>query len=192
MRNPTVHEEMLHNRPASSSSAVSGSPQELLKGTVGLRTRHPVIARAWDVMEKYDLLENNLLDFINALCSLVDEQKENLPEKDWEILEATLRRIMITHQWGGLYGHLIENYGPELLNFAAWWHFTTDTDWKVVLQAFIDMPTRMLEEYAGEPWTRRKTHPDDVQELLHAMTKRSDIWAIDGWAAEILLDLDNR
>jgi hypothetical protein len=95
-------------------------------------------------LEKHDLLGKGSLHFVNALSTLVEEQKDDLPEEEWAALERTLKRLMIDYENGDLYYYLVHTHGADALNYSAWVRFSSDCVWSVCVRTFTDMPTAIL------------------------------------------------
>jgi hypothetical protein len=129
-----------------------------------------------EYLEKHDLLGKGTLHFVNTLCILVDEKKDELPVEEWKSLELTLCRLMVDYDYGELYYYLLHSYGVDAINYNAWVHFSLDTDWNICLRAFTDMPTEVLEEYGLRDWHRRSPTAGDGKEILKAISRRSDIY----------------
>ena len=106
--------------------------------------------RTKEVLEKHDLIGKDVLGFVNELCFIVDEKKEELPLEEWESMEFSLRALMVSYDGGELYYYLLHAHGAEALNYNAWAHFASDTDWLVCVRTFTYMPTAVLEEYAAK------------------------------------------
>lgn len=132
-------------------------------------------------LDRYKLLDKDVLYFTNRLSLLVDTRKNKIPKNDWEILARTLNNFMVTHQNGELYYYLLHAHGPDAIKYNAWVHFASDTDWSICVRTFTDMPTKILEEYADKEWhnrTRRMSYKD-IEVFLKAINKRTDIYGND-------------
>jgi hypothetical protein len=142
-----------------------------------LEIGHGFTAKSRDYahLEKHNLLGRGPLAFVNDLCALVDEKKDELPSDEWDSLEFTLHRLMLMYEDGELYEHLLHNYGPNALGYNAWVHFTIDPNWDVCLKAFIDMPTEILEEY-GSRNSIPDRHTEDNKAIMDAISKRADTY----------------
>lgn len=126
-------------------------------------------------LEKHDLLGKGILHFVNNLCVLVDEKRDELPEAEWESLNYTLHSLMLRYEDGELYEHLLHTYGISAINYNTWTHFTIDPDWDICLKAFIDMPTEILEEYASRNSIPPR-HTEDNRAIMDAIRRRADIY----------------
>lgn len=134
------------------------------------------------VLEKYDLLGQGSLHFVNALSILVDDKKDSLPEEDWEALKLILKRFMIDYEGGELYYYLVHTFGAEALNYRAWMHFVSDSVWGVCVRTFTDMPTAILEEFGAHDWAERCGTIGEVgsRHIMKALSKRTDIYGANG------------
>lgn len=134
------------------------------------------------ILEKYDLLSQGSLHFVNTLSVLVDEKKDSLPEEDWEVLQLTLKRFMIDYEGGEVYYYLVHTYGPEALNYNAWVHIIADSVWGVCVRTFTDMPTAILEEYGSRDWAEHSgtVGKEGSGHIMKALSKRTDIYGKNG------------
>lgn len=134
------------------------------------------------VLEKYDLLGQGTLHFVNTLSALVDEKKDSIPEEDWEVLKFTLKRFMIDYEGGEVYYYLVHTYGPEALNYNAWMHFIADSVWGVCVRTFTDMPTEVLETYGSRDWAEHTgtVGKEGSRNIMDALRKRTDIYGENG------------
>jgi hypothetical protein len=138
---------------------------------------HGFIAKSVDRahLVKYDLLGNGPLAFVNKLCALVDEKKDELPPDEWDSLQFTLKALMVRYEDGELYEHLLHTFGPDNLNYNAWVHFSIDPVWDVCLKVFTEMPTEVLEEYGSRNWVPYQ-HDVDNEAIMESISKRTDIY----------------
>lgn len=160
-------------RPQSSQTQQTYEPVDIGEGFV-TKTRNK------EVLEKYNLLGKDVLSFVNELCFIVDEKKDEMPLEEWESLEFTLRVLMVTYDGGELYYYLLHAHGAEALNYNAWAHFAGDTDWRICVRTFADMPTEILEEYAAKDWAERTrtTGEEGKKHILNAISQRTDIYGV--------------
>ena len=130
------------------------------------------------VLEKHDLLGKGALHFVNAVSDLVEDKKEELPEEEYKVLAATLKRLMIDYEDGELYRHLLHTHGADAINYNAWVHFSDDCVWSVCVKTFTDMPTEILEEYGARHWADRdKTiGAEGSKHIMEALSRRSDMY----------------
>lgn len=158
-------------RPQFSQTRQSYDPVDLGEG---FKTK----TRNKEFLEKHNLLGKDVLSFVNELCFLVDEKKADLPLEEWESLEFSLRALMVTYDGGELYYYLLHAHGAEALNYNAWAHFASDTDWRICVRTFTDMPTDILEEYAAKDWAERTrtTGEEGKKNIIKAISKRTDIY----------------
>lgn len=148
---------------------------------------HGFIAKSRDesLLEKHNLLGQGPLTFVNDLCALVDEKKEELPPEEWDSLEFTLHRLMLMYEDGDLYEHLLHTYGANAIGYNAWLHFSIDPRWDICLKAFIDMPAEVLEEYASRNWVPYR-HEVDNEAIMEAISKRTDVYGADSLPREMV------
>lgn len=130
------------------------------------------------VLEKHDLLGKDVLNFVNELCFLVDEKKDEMPVEEWESLEFTLRVLMVTYDGGELYYYLLHAHGADAIKYNTWVHFSFDSDWLICVRTFTDMPTEVLEEYAVKAWMERTrtTGTEGTKNIIKAISKRTDMY----------------
>jgi hypothetical protein len=134
------------------------------------------------ILEKYDVLGQGSLHFVNTLSTLVDEKKDELPEEDWEALAYALKRFMIDYEGGDLYYYLVHTHGADALNYNAWVHFSLDCVWSVCVRTFTDMPTEVIEEYGVRHWAERNKTigPEGSGHIMEALNNRTDIYGANG------------
>lgn len=147
---------------------------------------HGFIAKSIDRthLEKHNLLGRGLLAFVNDLCFIVDEKEGELPLEEWNSLEFTLHRLMLVYEEGDLYEHLLHTYGANAISYNAWLHFSRDPRWEICLQAFTEMPTEILEEYASRNWVPSRQEADR-KAIMEAISKRTDIYGNDSLPPEL-------
>jgi hypothetical protein len=150
--------------------------------TVSLGEGFQTKTRNKDHLEKHGLIGTDLLSFVNDLCVLVDEKKSELPKEEWENLAFTLLVLMVTYDTGELYYYLLHSYGADAINYNAWVHFVSDSDWRTCVRAFTDMPTAILEEYGAKEWQGRihKMYRANIEQFLKAISERTDIYGANG------------
>jgi hypothetical protein len=131
-----------------------------------------------EYLEKHNLLGKGVLHFVNTLCVLVDEKKDELPEAEWDSLDYTLRHLMVAYENGHLYFYLLNTHGADAINYNAWAHFSLDTLWGVCVQTFTDMPTAVIEEYGVRHWKRRSRTlgKNGYNSVMKAIEARTDIY----------------
>lgn len=141
-----------------------------------------------EVLEKYDLLGKGVLAFVNKICHLVDNTKDELPTEDWEALELALRILMVSNDSGELYYYLLHAHGADALSYDTWVHFAEDMDWRICVRTFADMPTEVLEEYGAKRWEKRsKTAGEEGKKhILRAISQRTDIYGIHSLPSEMV------
>lgn len=168
-------------RPQSSQTQQTYEPVDLGEGFV-TKTRNK------EVLEKHDLLGKDVLSFVNELCFLVDEKKADMPLEEWEALEFSLRVLMVSYDGGELYYYLLHAHGADALNYNAWTHFASDTDWRICVRTFTDMPTSILEEYAVKEWKERTrtTGEEGKKNIIKAISKRTDIYGAHSLPTEMV------
>lgn len=134
------------------------------------------------ILEKYGLLGQGSLHFVNALSILVDNKTDSLPKEDFEALEFALKRFMIDYEGGKLYYYLVHTYGPEALNYNAWVHFASDAVWGICVRTFTDMPTAILEEFGAHAWAEFSVTvgKEGSRHIMSALSKRTDIYGENG------------
>lgn len=163
------------------------SPPSVIKFKEGF----PTTTKNKEHLKKHGLLDLNLLEFLNKLCFLVDENAETLPEKEWETLEHTLKRLIINYEDGSLCDYLVQQYGAEAISYNAWIHFNNDSDWFACLRTFEHMPTEVLERFAAEEWKeRRKTIGEEGTRLvLRSIGERTDYYGKESLPEEMVRGL---
>lgn len=141
-----------------------------------------------ECLKKYNLIGVDVLTFVNTLCSLVDNEKDEVTLEEWHCLEFTLRAFMVTYDSGELYFYLLHSHGPDAINYRAWVHFANDSSWPICVRTFTDMPTEMLEEYAAKDWQRRIQGCGDEtkRKFMEAIGKRTDIYGQDSLPLEMV------
>lgn len=141
---------------------------------------------ALSVLASNDVLSDNLVEFINALCQIVDDNSyaatRTIDNDEYAQLERCLRSIMIRYESGALYHHLLNSSDNAMneLNFAVWSHFTLDQTWDMCVRSFADMPTEMLEKYAADEaiWAERSATVgrEGFNDIMAAIATRTDIY----------------
>lgn len=130
------------------------------------------------ILEKYELLGNNLVSFLNNICILVETKKTEIPDADWNELRLALNFLMVRYDGGSLYYHILDTYGIESLNYYAWVHFAEDSDWRVCANTFGHMPTKVLERYTSERWENRSATAGEEgrKTILEIIRNRADLY----------------